>query len=578
MKKYYLYNRSKFYHNHFMHRCDETTTADLVILPLDKKVKVPVGTILLNAIRDAGIEIPAPCNGHHLCGKCKVKIDPAPPLKTPDEHLTSEEISQGIRSACRVVIRNDIRVTLPVDYSTDTRILEGDRIESTRIAPAVAIERVNGRFRLLHKNRSPVILNKWHRESTAKGIVMDLGTTTLVVSLLDLESGKELATASSVNPQVCYGHDVMTRICKASDPEGLNKLSSLVSDGTNHLIQKVCRKAGATPSEIVDGVIGGNTTMLQIAAGIDPGPLGKTPFSVDMEGGKTYSSSRFGLKTNPHARIYVPPISHAFVGSDISAGMLSINIFSRRSPLLFIDMGTNGEMALIADGRLLVTSTAAGPAFEGMGITCGMNAAPGAIEIIRVHDRMLNIKTVDDAPAVGICGSGIMDAISSLIRLDAVDSGGRLKKKANHESSSFLSENVFMTVNGVDAVELADSVHFTQKDIRQFQLAKSAVQTGAELLLDTAGVNPEQLDRIVIAGAFGYHLRKNTLRRIGILPRGYEGQIDFAGNTCRTGCAMLLLNVNNRAALQENMKQVCHVSIAESPDFQSRFVQNLSLF
>lgn len=241
-------------------------------------------------------------------------------------------------------------------------------------------------------------------------------------------------------------------------------------------------------------------------------------------------------------------------------------------------MGTNGEMALIADGRLLVTSTAAGPAFEGMGITCGMNAAPGAIEIIRVHDRMLNIKTVDDAPAVGICGSGIMDAISSLIRLDAVDSGGRLKKKANHESSSFLSENVFMTVNGVDAVELADSVHFTQKDIRQFQLAKSAVQTGAELLLDTAGVNPEQLDRIVIAGAFGYHLRKNTLRRIGILPRGYEGQIDFAGNTCRTGCAMLLLNVNNRAALQENMKQVCHVSIAESPDFQSRFVQNLSLF
>jgi uncharacterized 2Fe-2S/4Fe-4S cluster protein (DUF4445 family) len=256
---------------------------------------------------------------------------------------------------------------------------------------------------------------------------------------------------------------------------------------------------------------------------------------------------------------------------------LSIDFFKQRTPTLFIDMGTNGEMALIANGHSIVTSTAAGPAFEGMGITHGMRASSGAIEMVWSNGKYLNLRTIDDAPARGICGSGIMDIMACLIRLGAVEPGGRLRNphKDNIELGP-LSER-YEIVNQVVAIKLTDNVYFTQKDIRQFQLAKSAIQTGAEMLLAAAGLDSDQLEKIVIAGAFGYHLRKGSLRQIGIVPRNFKGEIDFAGNTCRTGCALMLADATTRDLLQEKMKQVTHLAIAEAPDFQSRFIKNISL-
>jgi len=270
-------------------------------------------------------------------------------------------------------------------------------------------------------------------------------------------------------------------------------------------------------------------------------------------------------------------VAHAFVGSDISAGLLSIDFFKQKAPTLFIDMGTNGEMALIANGRMIVTSTAAGPAFEGMGITHGMFASPGAIEMVWTNGKFLNIRTIDHAPAKGICGSGIMDIMACLIRLEAVDSGGRLRNPHKETAGQGLLSDRYELVDRIAAIKLTDTLSFTQKDIREFQLAKSAIQTGIEMLLSAAGVAVNQLERIVIAGAFGYHLRKESLQQIGIVPRGFKGEIYFAGNTCRTGCARLLVDATAREFLQDKMKQVTHLAIAEDPDFQSLFIQNLSL-
>lgn len=491
--------------------------------------------------------------------------------------LTPQEWASGIRLACRVVIREDMRITLPGDYSLGTRILEGERIKNTMVAPAAAVRDINGRYALCYRHREPVPMEIWQSAFSPKGIAIDLGTTTVVVTLMDLRTGAELATASALNPQVRFGHDVVTRIHEASTGAGLMALSKLISNGLNTLVEETCLASATHRHEIVDAVIGGNTTMLQIAAGLDPSPLGQVPFTVGMPSGCTYPASRFGLNLNPQARIYVPPVAHAFVGSDISAGLLSIGFFKTKQPMLFIDMGTNGEMALTADKRIVVTSTAIGPAFEGMGITHGMRAASGAIETVWTNGKYLNIRTIDNAPAKGICGSGIMDMMACLIRLDAVEPGGRLKNPRRDTLKTGLLGDRYRIRNRTAAIQLTEHIYFTQKDVRQFQLAKSAIQTGIQMLLAMAAVDLDRLENIVIAGGFGYHLRQSSLQQIGLVPRHFKGRIDFVGNTSRTGCARMLMDAIARDYIQHKMKKVSHVSIAENPDFQTAFVRNLAL-
>ena len=551
----------------------------LTLLPMGRQLEVKTGTVLLDAIRQAGVEIDAPCNGQQLCGKCKVRLsdaDQLAPVDSSHRHLTAAQIGAGVRLACQVVVRQDMRVTMPDDYWLDTRILEGDRIRQGRIAPAARVRKIGRRFHLCYHRMPAAPLGVWRPDFAPKGIAVDLGTTTLVLTLMDLGSGTELATVSAANPQAGFGHDVMSRIHEASTPQGLEKLFGLIAAELNRLTREACRRSATHPHEIIDAVIGGNTTMLQIAAAIDPSPLGRVPFAVTLQGGRTYPATRFGLNLNPQARAYVPPLAHAFVGGDISAGLLSIDFFNQKAPLLFIDMGTNGEMALSANGHMVVTSTAAGPAFEGMGITHGLRASPGAIEMVHANGRFLNIRTIDDAPARGICGSGIMDIVASLVKLDGVEPGGRLKNPQKEPVAPNPLSDRFDVVDRIAVIKLTDRVYFTQKDIRQFQLAKSAIQTGMEMLLCAAGLRADRLEKLVIAGGFGYHLRVESLRRIGIIPRDFKGDVEFAGNTCRTGCALMLMDAARRYFLEKQMKRVAHLAIAEKPDFQSRFIENIS--
>lgn len=556
----------------------ETAKTRLTVLPLDKTIVAETGRKLLDALRDAGIEIAAPCNGRNQCGKCRVHISgcalPPPPDQDP---IGLEEIASGVRLACQIEVCDGMVVTLPEDHSLDTRILEGERIEGCPVAPAATVQVISERHHLRYENEPAVALTDWRARYAPRGIAVDLGTTTLVVTLMDLQSGSELATASAVNPQARYGHDVMSRIQHGSTPEGLTQLTECIAEGLNRLISEVCQTSKTHPNEIVDAVIGGNTTMLQLAAGIDPTSLGLAPFTVAIASGRTYAAEIFRLEINPQARIYIPPVAHAFVGADISAGLLSIDFFEETAPILFMDLGTNGEMGLMANGRRLVTSTAAGPAFEGMGISQGMRAAPGAIETVWANGDYLSVRTIDDIPARGICGSGIMDVMACLIRLGAVDDGGRFDESFMDNRPDGPLTGRCTKVRGNHAVRLSDGVFFTQKDIRQFQLAKSAVKTGAEMLLAAAGMKAVDLERIVIAGGFGHHLRKESLRTIGLLPRGFKGKISFAGNTCRTGCALLLSDVANRRRLEAQMTKVDHLSIAEKADFRTRFIENLSL-
>ena len=551
----------------------------LKILPIKKTVKVRRGTTLLDALSQSNIQLFTPCGGQGLCGKCKVIIlGQNHPEEREHDALTQDEVADGYRLACSFVIREDLRIRLVDDYSLDTRILEGERISTTVLKSCVRIEQTDDLYWLRYGDldRTGPLAN-WRPECSPKGLAVDIGTTTLVVTLMDLRSGAELGTASALNPQTRFGHDVLTRIQKASKLKGLYELQECIATSLNSLTMQVSTESDSDPQEILDVVVGGNTAMLQIAAGIDPSSLGQMPFTASIESGRTYAANQFGLEVNSSARAYVPPVAHAFVGSDIAAGLLSTGFFEQVDPCLFVDIGTNGEVAVNAGEKWMVTSTAAGPAFEGMGISQGIRATSGAIEMVHTDGKQIHVSTIDDAPAIGICGSGIIDTLACLIELGGVDHSGRMVQAAEIKPLPKLLTERLEKRNGSPAFKVSDDIYFTQKDVRQLQLAKSAIQTGMQMLLEASGVQLDRLKKIVIAGAFGYYLRRQSMETIGIIPKGFSGEVVFAGNTCRTGCAMMLVNATLRKTLEQWMHRVTYLSIAQEPAFQKLFITNLSL-
>ncbi|MEW6489055.1 MAG: ASKHA domain-containing protein [Thermodesulfobacteriota bacterium] len=550
--------------------------ASLWVAPSGPRIPLAPGESVLAALRRAGIELESPCGGEGVCGKCRVRVEePQGVPETPHRRLLAGEVREGWRLACLLVPEGDLAIHLPADALLDARILEGERLSASRLAPAARVRWKRGAPWLEYEGAEPVALPGWGSPTAPKGLAVDIGTTTLVVSLLDLAGGRELSTASALNPQTAFGHDVLSRIQKGSTQEGLGELAAAVRGVLNRLIGEACREAGADAGEVVDAVLGANTTMLQLAGGIDPAPLGRVPFRVGIAGGRSYPAARFGLDLNPAARVYVPPVAHAFVGSDISAGLLACRFFEREGPLLFVDIGTNGELALSAGGRWLVTSAAAGPAFEGMGISQGMRAAPGAVEAVHTDGGTVDVRVVGGGPARGLCGSGLIDAVAALLRLGALEPSGRLRRPAEAGRVAPGARERLAERDGKPAFRLADGVFLTQADVRQLQLAKGALRTAVDLLLAEAGVRPEELREVVLAGAFGYHLRPESLEAIGLLPRGLADTVTFAGNTSRLGAGLLLLDSHLRGVLEALMEQTRHLALPESRAFQDAFVGNI---
>ena len=362
------------------------------------------------------------------------------------------------------------------------------------------------------------------------GIAVDIGTTTLVSSLLDLRDGAELGVTSSLNPQVLYAQDVLSRIKMGSQPEGLRKLHDELIDEINRQIASLAAQAGVNAQSIYEVVFSGNTTMLHLAVGVNPASLGKFPYTLALEGGGHVAAQAVGLRIAPQALVYLPPIISAYVGPDIISGILATRLAERDGVTLFVDIGTNGEMALAVDGKLTATSTAAGPAFEGMNIACGMRASRGAVELVSLGEDGVHVRTIAGAEAVGICGSGLLDVVAELAVKSGLDRNGRFQHKA--VLTQPWSERWEM-LDGKPIFRIAGPVYLTQKDVRQVQLAKGAIRAGVELLLKANNVSAAQVDRVLIAGSFGFHLRTLSLVNLGLLPREFADRVEFvcAGST-----------------------------------------------
>ncbi len=459
-----------------------------------------------------------PCAGNHTCGKCRVKIEGAvSPLSESEKQLLSEkEIADGIRLACTCTITGNAAVTLQ--------------------------EERNARIIAWYQ------LPEYERTESGYGFAVDIGTTTVAVQLIDRTSGAVLAERLAENAQRGYGADVISRI-EACKTAGLNVLSDRIADQLEQMARECLVEADIT--QVEESVVTGNSTMLHLFEGLDPASLAVVPFAVQ---------SYFGCqsrRTLAGAPVYLPRCIGAYVGADIICAIISADLMNNGTQLL-ADIGTNGEMALVHDGKLICCSTAAGPAFEGAGLSAGMPASAGAIRAVQSkEDGCVSYETVQNVPAVGICGSGILDALAVMLETEVMDDSGYLELEDEDAESWSIGSS---------------GISITQKDIRQIQLAKAAICGGLLTLLEKEDVSADTVSRFVVAGGFGNTINHASAAKIGLFPAGLEDKTEFIGNGALGGAVMLLTNRTLRMKTEQLAQEAEELSLSTCAEFMDYYI------
>ena len=573
-------------------------------------LKVEKGSTILEAARQAGIAVESPCNGTGTCGKCKLhatQLVPAEAVLIKKSIYSSKGGMEGYVLACQACIEEDLSVILGKKEETNLNILSEGRSFVPDVKSEISKQydaAADHSLVLFHgqypyagadvpgpeespegvpgdkePEESPegVLLAREPGDTREQlyGVTIDIGTTTLVAALIDLSTGREEASESALNPQAHYGQDVLSRISMASEEKGLRTLYQEVIEEINRLIAVVAERRKVPTDQIYEVVFSGNTCMIHLATGVNPESLGRYPYTPVIRGGNLLTARSINVKIAPHGLVYLPPIISAYVGPDITSGVLAAQLDTLKGTTLFVDIGTNGEMVIARDGVLAATSTAAGPAFEGMNIEFGMRAADGAIEEMQVgDDGTVLLKTIGNAPASGICGSGLLDILGELTAHGVINKNGRFVDPEKTALPEELSRRL-RKQNGKYVFGLSDTVYLTQKDVRQVQLAKGAVRSGIEFLMKHLGLAADQIDRVYIAGSFGYHLKSSSLLRIRMLPEEFEGKIEYIGNTSKTGGTAFLLNPEYRRKMEGLVRQIEYIELADDKDFQKVFVNSL---
>ncbi|MGB2839828.1 MAG: ASKHA domain-containing protein, partial [Actinomycetes bacterium] len=423
-------------------------------------------------------------------------------------------------------------------------------------------------------------------DTTARafGLAFDLGTTTVVANLMDLTTGTPAAVVSMLNKQQPFGADVIARISATMlDTDALAHLQQLAHETLDTLAREACAEAGVESDEIYEVALAGNATMVQLALGINPEPLGVAPFIMAARQFENVRAADLGVTAHRGARATVVPALGAYVGGDIIAGALASGMDRDKRIRLFVDIGTNCEI-VIGDGeRIMSTAAPAGPAFEAASIRCGMRAAPGAIEVVKVTEGDIELQVIGDEPAVGLCGSGLVDAVAELVRVGVIDASGRFADRDRvMETDPKLAER--MTLIGEEKVFVladpiepdADPVVLSQRDVRELQFAKAAIATGWHLLFEDFGVKESDIQQVLLAGSFGTYLSAASAVRIGLVPKIPVLRIVSAGNVAGEGAKMVLLSAAERHGMTTLLREIEYVELSDRTDFQDRFVEQLA--
>jgi len=405
------------------------------------------------------------------------------------------------------------------------------------------------------------------------GLVLDLGTTTVVGALLDLRSGAIAALASRLNRQERLGSDVISRISHAVErPHGLSELQDALLTTIEELSRELCEAAHTQSTRVYHAVVTGNATMLHLLLGIDAKHLSVTPFAPVFRATVDQPAHELGLSLHPEARVQTFPLVGAYVGADIVAGVLATGIGRESKVSLLIDIGTNGEIVLSAGERTLATAAPVGPAFEGASIRCGMRATPGAIEAVALGDAV-ELRVIGGGPARGICGSGLADAVAALLTCGLLDASGRLRRRVEAPGHP-LAERL-VEVDGAPAFRLAKGVELTQRDICELRYAKGAIAAGVQILMDDLGIGQEQIDEVLLAGSFGTYIDPLSARAIGLTARVDAERIVSAGNSSLEGAKMALLSFRERQVGFALAARIEYVEHSSRPDFNEAFVSSL---
>jgi len=594
----------------------------------ERRVRVPPGVTVFDSASWNGIAIDSTCGGHGTCHKCKVQVSGSSPITRHDARTFSAgELESGWRLACLVQATRDLEVLVPPlttrpkaatvgvgrqvilrpavqkrYVELDEPTLEDQATDLDRLLAAITDLEPRADLHVLR--RLPKVLREGDFKVTAVivdeelvdvepgdttatrcAIAFDLGTTTVVATLLDLVTGTPVAVASMLNRQQPFGGDVISRISATMmDPEALGRLQTAACETLAELAAQVCAEAGVDPHAVYEVAIAGNATMTALVLGIDPEPLGVAPFVMTTSLPPSVLAEDLRLGVHPRARAVFFPALGAYVGGDIVAGMLASGMDRDKRTRLFIDVGTNCEIVLSDGDRILSTAAPAGPAFEGGAIRCGMRAADGAIETIRLGESV-ELGVIGDVEPRGLCGSGLVDAVAELVKVGLLDASGRFVPEddakeiapALHDRLTMIGqERVFVLHRPTPDADPAECVVLSQRDVRELQFAKAAISTGWTLLLEELGLEHGDIAQVLLAGSFGSYLSAASAVRIGLVPKLPVLRIVAAGNVAGEGAKMALLSVRERAGAQALLEEVTYVELSDRPEFNDRFVEQLA--
>jgi uncharacterized 2Fe-2S/4Fe-4S cluster protein (DUF4445 family) len=596
--------------------------------PEGAEVRVPSGTPVFDAASWNGIAIDSTCGGHGTCKKCKVRVlEGELPVSTVDPRaFTTGELNDGWRLACRAPARGELVIEVPplqtrpkaalvgvgrhviLRPSVQKRhiVLEEPSLEDQRsdlervmdalddLEPRVELPVLRTLGKVLREANFDVtavvcddlLIDLEPGDTTERrfALAFDLGTTTVVANLLDLETGQPAAVESMLNRQQPFGADVISRVSATMLDEGaLDALQARAQETLAQLTQEVCAEAGVDPGEVYEITICGNVTMTQLVLGMDPEPLSMAPFIVTTHEFPQLLAADLGVPVHARAPAFVFPSLGAYVGGDIVSGMLATGLTRDKRIRLFIDVGTNSEIALGNQDGVVATAAPAGPAFEAAQIRCGMRAAEGAIEGVALGEDDLELEVIGDIEPVGMCGSGLVDAVAELVRTGLLDHSGRF---VDDETAAGLSPSLAtrLTKIGEERVfvlawkgdDPAASIYLTQRDIRELQFAKASIATGWKILFGELDMEPEDVSQVLLAGSFGQYLSPAAAVRIGLVPRIALPRIVSAGNVAGEGSKIAALSLRERHEAHSILGEVRYVELSGRTDFNDAFIDQLA--
>ena len=589
--------------------------------PIGRRIPCNSGDTILDAAQRAGIVLNATCGGDGICSRCIVRVMDglvSPPNPTEETEL-GKQVDDGWRLACQIEVQGDVRIhippaslataqrtqtegqSLPIELNPAVRTVavslpppnladlrsDADRLRDSLgipdlTFPASVLRRLSNDLRAHEFNvsvflRGSSVVAVCPADTSPLGLAVDLGTTKLAGYLVDLASGETLASAGAMNPQIAFGEDVMARIGHAiSKPDGGEQLRSAIVGALSSMAGDLCEQVNRSTNDIADAVIVGNTAMHHLFLGLPVKQLGLAPYVATESAALDIRAHEIGFDFAPGANVHLLPNIAGFVGADHVAMLLGSGLLEKERIVLGLDIGTNTEISLIANGKHFACSTASGPAFEGAHILHGMRAAPGAIEKVLIRDSEIMLQTIADQPPVGLCGSGILDLVAQMHKAGIVNSRGALNLSKD-------DPRIRQGAHGLEFVLVAASengereITFNRSDVNEIQLAKSAIRTGVKILLEKAGIEEHAIDTVFIAGAFGTYLDVQSAIDIGMFPKIEKEKFIQVGNAAGTGARMALLSIQIREQAVWVAKHINYVELTVEPSFSSIFAKSLIL-